>query len=416
MAAKVGDVPFLGMDKNRPDQTAIRSQFPALESGFAFLENAGGSQLPRGVIQAMSDFMRDSYVQTTAGYPASDRATKTALDAHSVCETLMGADNAGKVVLGASTTQLVFMLAEAFSRALRPGDEIIVSQANHEANAGPWARLERFGVVVKWWGVDKETGASSVAELESLFSDQTKLVVFPHTSNLLGNIIDVRAVTKMVHAAGGQVVVDGVAYAPHGLMDVREWDCDFYVFSAYKVYGPHIAALYGKNEAWAGLEGANHFFVDPNEVPRKFELGCLSYEACAGLVAVGDYYAFLAGRNEFDRETVRLASETMGALEQPLVRRLVEWLQCRRGVRMVGPGVEGRVPTVSFVSNKTPSSKIADHVNQTGIGIRNGHMYSHRLTTCLGVDPDEGFVRVSAVHYNTEEELARLFERLEEVV
>lgn len=399
-----------------PTVLEARAQFPALESGFAFLENAGGSQLPGCVIDAMVDFMRDDYVQTGAGYPASDRSGDVVYKAHEFCEVLMGAEDKGHVVLGASTTQLIFNLAEAFSRRLTPGDEVVVSVANHEANAGSWARLGRQGVVVKWWGVDPISGRMDLSELEKLLSPRTKVVAFPHTSNLLGNVLDVKAVTETVHRVGGRVVVDGVAFASHNFMEVAAWGVDFYVYSAYKVYGPHMAAMYGRSDAWSELEGANHFFVPRDEIPRKFELGCLSFEGCAAIVALADYLCFLAGTRQFDRDTVRLATARMNAFEAPVTERLMGYLKARPDVRIVGPVREPRVPTVSFVSSRVPSPTVAGHVNRQGIGIRHGHMYSYRLTEALGVDPAAGFVRVSAVHYNTVEEIDRLCEALEEVL
>lgn len=397
------------------DQATARAQFPSLASGFAFLENAGGSQVPKWVIDAMSQFLCDSYVQTTAGYPHSDRATAVAEDAHAFCETFMGVDDTGKVILGPSTSQLLFNLAVSMAPCLKSGDEVIVSVANHEANIGPWLWLEQFGVVVKWWSVDSETGHSSLEELAGLLTDRTKIVAFPHTSNLLGNIADIRAITDLVHSCGARVVVDGVAYAPHAAMDVATWGVDFYVYSTYKVYGPHMAALYGRSDALEGLRGQNHFFVADSDWPRKFELGCLSFEGCAGLVALGDYLCLLSGHKEFQREAVILATAQMRAWERPLTERLLDFLKSRSSVRVVGPLSEDRMPTVCFVSSRVSSPSVAEQVNGESMGIRYGHMYSHRLTEALGVDPTTAFVRVSAVHYNTVDEIERLCRRLDEI-
>ncbi len=399
-----------------PSVLEVRSQFPALQSGFAFLENAGGSQLPNCVIDALVDFLRDSYVQTTAGYPASDRATEIALQAHSVCETMMGTNGQGKVILGSSTTALVFMLSEAFSRVLQAGDEIIISEANHEANAGAWERLSRFGAKIKYWKVNSQSGESSLEDLSHLLSNRTKIVAFPHTSNLLGNVADVKSIAALVHQFGGKVVVDGVAYASHGLMEVADWNVDFYLFSHYKVYGPHMATLYGKSSCLAELEGPNHFFVDKNDVPRKFELGSLNYEGCAMICALQNYLCFLANRSNFDRETVKLAAKTMGELEKPIRELFLEFLLSRDDIEIVGPSQELRVPTFSFLCKDKPSAYVAQAVNQCGIGIRNGHMYSHRLCQALKIDPDDGVVRVSAVHYNSVEEIERLVEVLNRVL
>ena len=394
----------------------VRSQFPALGSGFAFLENAGGSQLPSCVINAMTSFLRESYVQTTAGYPASDRATQTGTDAHAVVATLMGAGDKGTVVLGPSTTQLMVTLASCYAQTIVPGDEIIVSIANHEANAGPWAKLDRVGASVKWWGIDNESGDMSLGELEKLLTPRTRIVAFPHTSNLLGNIVDVAAVTELCHAYGARVVVDGVAYAPHALIEAAKWNVDYYAFSHYKVYGPHMAALYADHQSLSELEGPNHFFIDPSDVPHVFELGCLSWEGCAGVVALGDYLKAMTGHTSFNRQTVERATDMMREWERPLMKRFLEFLLSKPTVRLVGPTSLERVPTFSFLTSKHSSSFVAAEVNRQNMGVRNGHMYSHRLTEALGVSTVEGFVRVSAVHYNSVEEIDRVCEVLDPLI
>lgn len=372
--------------------------------------------MPSCVLEAMTTFLVESYVQTTAGYPHSDRATQTADSAHAFCETFMGARGTGKVILGPSTSQLLLNLAVSLAPSIKVGDEIIVSSANHEANIGPWLWLEQFGARVRWWGVDPESGESSLEDLQALLNEKTKIVAFPHTSNLLGNIAPVTDITRMAHDAGAKVVVDGVAYAPHDLIDVAAWDVDYYAYSTYKVYGPHMAALYGKAAALEDLKGANHFFVAADDWPRKFELGCLSFEACAGIVALADYLCLLAGRQDFDREAVVSATRQMREWERPLTERLLQFLMSKPSVRVVGPLRENRMPTVSFLSTKAEPPTIAIHVNRHNVGIRYGHMYSHRLTEALGVSTDTGFVRVSAVHYNSLEEIDRLCALLDEVV
>lgn len=395
-----------------PDSAAVRAQFPALGGGFVFLENAGGSQVPESVLAAYRSFMTDSYVQTGAGYPASDRASEVAAEAHAFTNTLLGGEGHGLTVLGASTSALLQTLAHAISLRLQPGDEVVVSVANHEANIGPWARLERFGVGVRWWQVDLDAGVPTLDGLRGALSPRTRVVAFPHTSNLLGDVAPVAEACALAREAGALSVVDGVAFASHGLVDVAALGADFYAYSCYKVYGPHMAVLFGTRRAWEGLEGPNHFFVPKDELPRKFELGCLPYESLAAVLALREYLGFLAGTGWEGRGTVEAAYRRMAELEAPLLDALTPWLRSKPGVRLLGPR-EGRVPTWSFLSRRTAPDALARAAHEAGVGIRHGHMYSYRLCEALGIPPEPGVARASAVHYNTVEEVERLITALD---
>jgi selenocysteine lyase/cysteine desulfurase len=310
------------------------------------------------------------------------------------------------------------MLAGCYATALTPGSEIVVAQTGHEANVGPWKKLERIGFPLRWWEMDPATCTCPMERLEALLNDRTALVAFPHVSNLLGDIVDVRAITELVHAVGARVVVDGVAYAPHRAMDVAAWDVDWYAYSTYKVYGPHMAALWGRGDAIAELAGPNHFFIPDDEVPYKFEVGGASHEGCAGILGLRDYLMFLAdapASASIDRAVVERAFDTMVACELPLQARFIEYLLSREDVRIIGPkhSDPSRVPTISFVHSSKSSAEITAVVDRSGIGIRHGHMYAYHLCEALGLDPEDGVVRVSLVHYNTMEEVDRLIEVLE---
>jgi len=401
-----------------PSADQIRSWFPALQSSFAYLENAGGSQVPGVVPEAITRYMQTDYVQLGAGYSQSQRATETVDAAHAYIAEFVNAGDVGKVVLGPSTTALCHILAGAYSEILKPGDEVIIAETNHEANAGPWARLERFGVVVRTWPVDPETFQCSLSSLEDLLNGRTKIVALPHVSNLLGHIVDVKAVCDLAHAAGARVVADGVAYAPHRLIDVQAWGVDWYVYSTYKVFGPHLAVLYGRNEAFAEITGPNHFFIDRTAVPYKFELGGVSHEACAGLLASQSYFAFLGASDQFDRQALIAAFNLIRTLEAPLQERLVSYLRSKEGVQIIGAGTseENSVGTISFISNRIPSDKISAHTDTKNIGIRYGHMYAYRLCQALKIPVEPGVTRASLVHYNTMSEIDRLIEALDEVL
>ena len=395
----------------------IRRAFPALAGDTVFLENAGGSQVPAAVADRIRAYMLSSYVQLGAGYPLSERATRTVDEAHDFVRLLYNGRD-GEVILGPSTSALLHMLAGCYARTLSPADEVVVAEIGHEANVGPWKSLERIGVELRWWRMDRESCESPLDGLAELLTDRTALVAFPHVSNLLGGILDVAEITRMARAVGARVVVDGVAYAPHRAMDVAAWDVDVYAYSTYKVYGPHMGAMWASRDTLAELEGPNHFFIPADELPYKFELGGACHEGCAGILGLRDYLAELAGAGDpaaLDRAGVERAFELMTACALPLQERLVEYLKSRDDVRIVGPHHAGpsRVGTVSFVHATRSSREITAVVDRSGVAIRHGHMYAYHLCEALGLDPDDGVVRISLVHYNTPEEIERLIQVLD---
>jgi cysteine desulfurase family protein (TIGR01976 family) len=394
------------------DRDRIRAQFPALAGDTVYLENAGGSQVPAVVADSVRDYMLTSYVQLGAGYPLSHRATEIVDEAHSFVRMMMnGVD--GEVILGPSTSALLRMLADCYAQILEPGAEIVVAQTGHEANVGPWKKLDRLGFKLRWWKMDPSTCSCPLSDLENLLSDRTALVAFPHVSNLLGGIVDIEGITSLAHGAGARVVVDGVAYAPHRAIDVSAWNVDWYAYSTYKVYGPHMAALWGRRDAIAELSGPNHFFVPDDEAPYKFELGGVNHEGCAGICGLRDYLASLVGETDpsvLDRPAIERAFEIMTACELPLQAKLIEYLRSRDDVRIIGPtdADDSRVGTISFVHKTKSSAEITAAVDRSGIGIRHGHMYAYHLCEAAGLDPEDGVVRTSLVHYNTPEEIERL--------
>jgi cysteine desulfurase family protein (TIGR01976 family) len=390
----------------------------------ALLENAGGSQVPRCVADAIRAYMLESYVQLGAGYAMSDVATATVERAHTLVTTILNGMGTGTVILGPSFTQLCYLIASRLAARIKPGDEIVLSEAGHEANIGPWLQLERQGAVIRWWRVDRTAMDCTFAGLDEVLSPRTQLVAFPHVSNLLGNIADVAEITRRAHAVGARVFVDGVAYAPHRAMDVAAWDVDWYGYSTYKVYGPHMGALYGRHDALAELEGPNHFFIPKEQLPYKFQLGGVSHEGCAGLCALQEYLACLAGPDAPQapapsvRGLVERAFMRMTQLELPLQEQLVSGLARLPGIRILGTSrttAHDRVPTVSVLHHRFSPVQVVRHVQSKGVAIRNGHMYAYRLCQALGVDTTQGVVRVSAVHYNSPAEIERLLSAVAEL-
>ncbi|MEQ8762600.1 MAG: cysteine desulfurase-like protein [Planctomycetota bacterium] len=404
------------------DRDAIRSLFPALQGADVFLDNAGGSQVPETVVNRIRDYLLCSYAQLGADYETSKRATETVAQAHRFLKAFMNADGVGEVVIGPSTSALCSMLADCLARSFDPQrDEIIVCELGHEANIGPWRRLEG-SYTIRTWKLDRESGTLRMPDLESLLSSRTRLVAIPHVSNLLGRIEDIETVTHLVHGNGARVVVDGVAFAPHRAMDVTAWKADWYVFSTYKAYGPHQAALFGTHEAFAELEGPNHFFIPPYEVPYKFELGGVNHEACAGILGIWDYLCQLTGQEppkDFERNVVTKAFEVMTSCEAPLQEALLSYLAKKPQVKILGPQSADpatRVSTISFVHESKPSKAIAQSANRHHLGIRYGHFYAWSLCEALGLDPEDGVVRVSLVHYNDLQEVERLIDCFEHIL
>lgn len=412
-----------------PSVEMLRAMFPAIRScPDVFLDNAGGSQVPVCVADAVRAYMISSYVQLGADYATSRLASATVDRAHRFVGTLFNAGDAHATILGPSTSALCLMLAGCYARRGPAGrrNEVVIAETAHEANAGPWARLADQGFEVRLWPMDPETTELRLEDLRGLLSARTAIVAFPHVSNILGRIEDAASITALAHQCGARVVVDGVAYAPHRAMDVRALGADWYVYSTYKVFGPHMAALCGTREALSELEGPNHYFIPREAVPYRFEPGGVSHEGCAGLLGLWPYLATLADTDADEgpsRRAIARAFEVIAGRETELQRLLIEELKSLPGVRLVGPDTADpcRVCTVSFVHESRRSREIVTGANARGFGIRHGHFYAHRLCLKLaraGVlhDVEDGVVRVSLLHYNTEQEIRGLIACLREIV
>ena len=373
------------MIQSSPSLKDIRAQFPGLHDDFAFFENAGGSQVPACVIDEVGRFYREDYAQKGASYAMSLRCTELHDKCKQFMNRLFGGESTGHVAVGPSATALFNMLAGCFRSVLRPGDEIIISLSNHESHASCWERLLEFGVVVKYWQVDPLTGLNSAEELIQLVNEKTKLICFSLTCNLVGDIADVEAVVKLARSVGATTVLDAVAAASHQALDVEKWGVDFCCISCYKVYGPHLAALWGKSERWEQLSGPNHKQLKPNGA-TTFELGCLSYESMAGFLAVGQYLGFLSGSPIYpgqvaSREIIERAFSVMGQLEREVSSAILQWLNSRDDLRILGMTTlgESRHPTFSFVSNKVASDEVVRITDKHNIALKYGHFYAWRL-------------------------------------
>jgi len=399
------------------DPAFVRAQFPSLDGDWTFMDNAGGSQIAQPVLDRLQEYLVTSNVQLGASYEVSQLATERLAAAQQVAATLVNAARPEEVVIGPSTSMLLRILAHCWGQTLAAGDEVIVTNCDHEANITPWLELERAGITVKVWPLNAENLQLELADLESLLTPRTRLVALTHASNVLGEIVPIAAIAERVHRQGALLCVDGVGYAPHRLVDVQALDVDFYVFSLYKVYGPHIALLYGKYDLLRALPSFNHRFIGPEVVPYKLQPGGANYELSYSLVGLGDYLSAVATHHHPELATASLRQQMAAAFdlmahhEQQLCHRLLDGLMARPGVRIIGPTTAAaavRVPTVAFTVEGMASSALPPQVDPHRIGIRYGHFYAQRLIEHLGLTKVDGVVRVSLVHYNTLAECDRL--------
>lgn len=405
------------------DVAFARRFFPALTDDWALFDNAGGSVTPRSVIDRVAAYMSTFQVQLGASYPLSEQATAKVAEGHAAIAQWIGAQT-DEVVLGASTTANLRVLARALAANWEPGDEVVVTDLDHESNIGAWRALQAQGIVVKQWSFDRETCRLDLAALEPLLGPRTRLVACTQCSNVVGAIEDVARVAELVHARGALLCVDGVAYAPHRFVDVKALDVDFYVFSAYKVYGPHLSALYGKREHLLAAGNQNHFFVGADELPRKFEPGGVSHELAAALPGMWAYADALAehhlpGHVAAPRERLAALFDRIAAHEADLAERLLGFLRERSGVRILGPSSADsvqRVPTIAFVVEGRASSSVIEALDARHVAARFGDFYAARAIDALGFRARDGIVRVSMVHYNTLDEVDRLVAALDEVL
>jgi len=408
------------------DMDFVRGRFPALAGPFTYFDNGGGSQILQPVLDRLNDHLVRRNVQLGASYPLSVAAGEALEEAQRAVANLIHARDPSEVVMGSSTTALLRMIAGSIGRTLEPGDEIVVTSGDHEANIGPWLELERVGARIRWWDADPESGELERAGLEPLLSARTRLVAMTHTSNILGSINPVREIAELVHRSGALLCVDGVGFAPHRAVDVQAFGADLYAFSFYKTFGPHHAVLWGRRDLLRELPGHGFGFVSEDDVPYKFQPGNVNYELSVSVLGILDYLAELEttegasprGAN-VPRSTVETAFDRIALHEEELIRPLMALLATRDGVRVIGrpePDRGSRVSIVSFVSSRRSSRDIVTAVDAHGIGIRHGHFYSERLVDRLGIEGPDGVVRVSMVHYNSPAEVDRLIDALDPLI
>lgn len=399
----------------------VRAQFPGLASGYAYMDNAGGSMVLKQVAERICDYLLNSSVQLGASYQPSVDAGARVMQARQSVMQLINAAHPEEVIMGGSTTHLLQILCRALAPSLGAGDEIVVTNCDHEANIGPWIKLcEATGATLRVWEVSLDTCELELADLKALLNSNTRYVAMTHTSNILGSVNPVAEVAKLVHAAGAKLCVDAVAYAPHRLVDVQASGADYYVYSFYKTFGPHFAVLWGRRELLLELPSLNHFFIGQDVVPYKLQPGNVNYELSFGCIGITDYLLDVAdkiGATGSERERMQAAFDAFEVQEDLLAKRLLGFLRECPGVRIIGkPDTQDRVPTISFVVEGMQSEAIVRQVDTHNIGIRFGDFYARRLIEALGLSQYGAVVRVSLAHYNTLDEVDRLIMALDQAI
>ncbi|WP_223787424.1 cysteine desulfurase-like protein [Marinicella meishanensis] len=399
----------------------VRQQFPVFQTtpNMVFMDNAGGSQTVRHALDAISDFLIHSDVQLGASYATSVRAADKVQSATAAIQTYLNAAHADEVVLGPSSTALVRILSQCLSQTWQPGDEVVITDVDHETNRSAWLALQQQGIVIKTWQIRPDDMTLHSEDLLPLLTERTRLVCFTHVSNILGSIHPVAEWTQLVHEHGAQVCVDGVAHAPHRLLDVAAWDVDYYYFSTYKTFGPHQAVLYGKRHLLQALPGHNHDFIQ--SLPYKFQPGNVNYELCCAMGGVVQYLCDLGAgpaAAEINRANLIQAHQWIAEHEAQLLQRLLDYLNTVPAIRIIGlptADPKRRVATLSLVHDTLSSAAIVQQVDRHHIGIRFGDFYAVELINNLGLRPKQGVVRISLAHYNTMQDVNQLMAALKTV-
>lgn len=399
----------------------VRAQFPAFAEptlqGQAFFENAGGSYTCRQVIDRLTRYYTQRKVQPYAPYEASRLAGEEMDEARARMAAMLGVDT-DEVSFGPSTTQNTYVLAQAFRQWMQPGDAIIVTNQDHEANTGPWRRLADEGIEVREWRLNPGTGSLDPTDLDKLLDEKVRLVCFPHCSNVVGEINDVAAIAKRAHAAGAFVCVDGVSYAPHGFVNVGEIGADIYLFSAYKTYGPHQGVMVIRRELGMELPNQAHYF-NAESLYKRFTPAGPDHAQIAASAGMADYIDALAVQHGIEGDAAArcaAAHDLMRAHEVALLQPLLDHVCTKNSVRLLGPDrAENRAPTVALDLGRTAepvAAKLAEH----GIMAGGGDFYAVRALEAHGIDPDKGVLRLSFTHYTHADEVAKLMGALDAVL
>lgn len=397
------------------DLPFIRAQFPAFTEPalqeWAFFENAGGSYPCIQFIDKLTAFYMKNKVQPYYPYPASMKAGEMMDDSYKRMAEYLNVD-ASEIHFGPSTTQNVYVLANAMRPMWKDGDEIIVSCQDHEANAGAWRRLAERGIKIVEWHVDKDSGLLSHEDLDELFTERTRMVAFPHCSNVIGHVNPVKEISEKAHAHGALCVVDGVAYAPHGLPDLKALGADIYLFSLYKTFGPHLGMMYVKNELIKKMENQSHFFRDG--ITRSMLTPAGPDHAQIGSVSgILDYFDAVYAHHFTEEALPSQRNIALNRLfrsqEKALLEPLLEFLRSRGDLKILGPDyADQRVPTISILPLNKSVKKVYTDLTNHRLMLGMGNFYAVRPLMDMGIPLEPGVLRMSFLHYTSMEDIDQL--------
>jgi cysteine desulfurase family protein (TIGR01976 family) len=398
----------------------IRAHFPALErthNGYAvaYFDGPGGTQVPRSVVEAMTDYLFYHNANTHWAYPTSNETDEIIADSRQTIADFLNA-SADEIAFGQNMTSLTLHLARGLGRQFKEGDEIIVTELDHHANIDTWRALEpERGVKLRFLEMDVESGQWELDELANLLNDRTRLLAIGAASNVLGTMPDVARACQMAREAGALSFVDAVHYAAHNLIDVEEIGCDFLACSAYKFYGPHIGILYGRKKLLESIDFPK-LKPAPDDVPEKLETGTQSHESIAGTAAAVDFLASLAVEGETRRERLTAVFNALHARKEVQTKRLWEALSSINGVKVYGPPPDSpRTPTISFTVKGHNAEEVSKRLVKRGVFTSHGDFYAMTVVERLGLS-DEGLVRAGCACYTTQDEIERLIEGVQNIV
>jgi cysteine desulfurase family protein (TIGR01976 family) len=407
------------------DVAWVRAQFPSLQTQVngqpaAFLDGPAGTQVPTQVMHVIQSYLMAANANSGGAFLTSRRTDAMLAGARTAMADFLNCQR-DEVVFGQNMTTITFAFSRSLARDWHAGDEVAVTTLDHDANFSPWKALEEKGVVIRQVDINEQDCTLNLDDLKSKLNEKTKLVAVGYASNSVGTINPVAEITRLAHAVGALVYIDAVHFAPHGLIDVKELDCDFLVCSTYKFFGPHMGVLYGKKQH---LRNFRPYKVRPctDLIPERWETGTQVHELIAGIGAAVDYVAGVGQHSvptvQARREALAAAYQATVAHERRLITRLIEGLQVIPGMRIYGitdpKRFEERCSTVSFRIGEHNPTAIATFLGERGIFTWDGNYYALNLSERLGVESQGGMLRIGLVHYNTMEEVERLLTALRE--